>query len=153
MCKHFELKIQLMRPSGWIPTCPKMSSPGSGWVSKLQSPGSSFVENPVNKTYFVGILLSGGQAFQNYFEPCLGTGCWSSCGPPPGVRAMLGLGLPLARVILGTGAADLSPALLSAASEAGGVREAEDRRRAEGPLHREPHQAGQVSEQQHPPKR
>lgn len=66
---------------------------------------------------------------------------------------MLGLGLPSASVILGTGAADLSPALLPAASEAGGVREAEDRRRAEGPLHREPHQAGQVSEQQHPPKR
>lgn len=66
---------------------------------------------------------------------------------------MLGLGLPSASVILGTGAADLSPALLSAASEAGGVWEAEDRRRAEGPLHREPHQAGQVSEQRHPPKR
>lgn len=31
------------------------------------------------------------------------------------------------------------------ASETGGVRAAEDRRGAEGPVHRQPHQAGQVS--------
>lgn len=41
--------------------------------------------------------------------------------------------------------AELSPALLPAASEAGGVWEAQDRRGAQGALHSEPHQAGQVS--------
>lgn len=58
-----------------------------------------------------------------------------------------GFGFPSPRSIAPALAAGLSPALLSAASEAGGVREAEDRRRAEGPLHRQPHQAGQVSRQ------
>lgn len=63
---------------------------------------------------------------------------------PRAIRAGLGFSLQSTVPAL---AADLSPALLSAASEAGGVREAEDRWRAEGPLHSQPHQAGQVSEQ------
>lgn len=42
-------------------------------------------------------------------------------------------------------AVELSSALLPAASEAGGVWEAQDRRGAQGALHSEPHQAGQVS--------
>lgn len=146
--RAFELKDELNKLLGWVPASPK-------FPVLVQGGNQNYKVLVLQKLLeiqiiFAGGLLSGSHTLQKCFDPWhAGAGAPGICsGPVPDARTH-----PVARTVLFPGAsaaggragedvgwfvfpclqsiapalpADLSPALLSAASEAGGVREAQD---------------------------